>query len=84
MVGLSLFVEMVSTSFTLPWHGEIGRLARPWNLFGHLRGNMLSGKARQRSRSSARTSRFVIPFGMFFSHRSAFKTFFSCVSDYLN
>lgn len=66
MGGLLLCVEMVSTLYTLHWHGEIGHLVQHWNLFGLLRENMLSEKVHQRLKFSAKISRFVLFFKLHF------------------
>lgn len=57
MGGLLLHVEMVNTSYTQHWHGEIGPLVQHWRLFGRLMENMLLGKVRQESNYLAKISR---------------------------
>lgn len=89
MVSLWLFVEMVSTLLsTIPFHGKLCHLARRWNLFARLRGVMLLGEVHHTSRSSVRTSRFVIPFGTFRIPLINFDEYFflsdNCYLNYTN
>lgn len=58
MEDLLWFVEMASTLYTQPWHGEIDRLAQHWNLFGHQKENTLLGKVHQELKFSVNHSRF--------------------------
>lgn len=57
MGGLLSHAEMVNTSYTQHWHGEIGLLVQHWRLFGQLMENMLLGKVRRESNYLAKISR---------------------------
>jgi hypothetical protein len=62
MAALWLYVEMVNTSYTPHLPGGIGLLVLLWSLSGRLMVSMLSGRPQQKSRFSARISRYIVLF----------------------